>query len=55
VISSLLTGPIGIDADNFMDVLDSGVVICKLAALIAHEAEEACLKDNCIQVHHHAL
>ena len=47
----LLTGPIGIDAVNFMDVLDSGVVVCKLAAFIEHKAEEARSKDKSIQVY----
>ena len=35
-----LTG-IDIDVDNFMDVLDSGVHICRLAKLIHEKAQEA--------------
>ena len=47
----LLTGPIGIDADNFVDVLDTGVVLCKLASLIVHKAEAVCSSDKSIQVY----
>ena len=47
----LLTGPIGIDADNFVDLLDTGVVLCKLASLIAHKAEAVCSSDKSIQVY----
>jgi len=51
MLYSLLTGPIGIDADNFMDVLDTGVVLCKLASLIVHKAEAACSSDKSLQVY----
>jgi len=42
----MLTGPIGIDADNFMDVLDNGVMVCKLAALMELRANNVCVQTS---------
>jgi len=34
-------GPVGINADNFTDVLDSGVLLCRLAERIRHCVDES--------------
>lgn len=34
-------GPLGLDADNFIDALDNGVIVCRLAELIRQRIEEA--------------
>jgi hypothetical protein len=45
-----LIGPIGIDAENFMDVLDDGIYVCQLARLISTKAQEAaCNNDKTLQ------
>ena len=36
-----IAGPIGINADNFMDILDTGVHVCQLAQLIGKKATAA--------------
>jgi len=34
------SGPIGINVDNFMEVLDTGVHVCKMAQLISRRVTE---------------